>query len=54
MHGNRQKGFYNLNLFDGISDEVITGKIIRIIGDRIAGMEDLSQKKTFRSMCGLI
>jgi imidazolonepropionase-like amidohydrolase len=47
MHGNRKKGFYNLNLFDGISDEIITDRMIRIIGDRIAGMEDLSQKTNF-------
>ncbi|MCD6586231.1 MAG: amidohydrolase family protein [Desulfobacteraceae bacterium] len=42
-----QKGFYNFRFFDGISDKLQSNRLIRIKGDRIAGIDDPEAKKSF-------
>ena len=43
----RKCGFFNFRLFDGLSDEIQTNRIIRVDGERIAGIHDLSDKENF-------
>ena len=42
-----KKGFYNFRFFDGISDKLQSNRLIRIKGDRIAGIDDPEAKKSF-------
>ena len=43
----RKKGFFNFRLFDGISDGILSDRIIRVHDDRIAGVEKLSDKDKY-------
>jgi hypothetical protein len=42
-----KKGFYNFRFFDGISNKLQSNQVIRINGDRIAGIDDPEVKKSF-------
>jgi len=42
-----QKGFFNFQLFDGISNKLRANRIILINGDRITGIDDSAAKKQF-------
>lgn len=41
-----KKGYYNLNLFDGVSDQLQSDKIVRVSGERIEGV-DSAEKMSF-------
>ena len=43
----RKKGFFNFRLFDGISDGLLSDRIVRVNDDRIAGVEELSAKDKY-------
>jgi imidazolonepropionase-like amidohydrolase len=43
----RKKGFFNFRFFDGISDGLLSDRIIRVHDDRIAGVEELSAKDKY-------
>ena len=43
----RKKGFFNFLLFDGISEKLLSDRIVRIHDDRIAGVEELSAKDKY-------
>ena len=43
----KKRGFFNFKLFDGISDEIFTNRIIRVNNDRIVGIGDLAEKMKY-------